>query len=1034
MTMLIKNILLNILKEATEDAEIPEEFTEETAEKMAEEDAPEDTSEDASEIQKENDELVDNAMGGHLEPTIKPENKELKALIITNLVNSANLIGINSDLILSESLETKLHEAAITLEKLIVNFRKTHTDSLALAPENYLSGEELIKNIEASLLRCRLYFYTALNTYQKTCGSHSSGSGVGPKVEFPTRKIFAKLLHPSEKDLVDIYDMYLVLPKETQNIILSKNDMLSKFVLDGLAIVNKLNIKSGIRESIIDPFDAEGISISKQREAERRRRKQELIDRLTLQHAKTPEEAEAEARKASKKIGQAIPGISDLTQRQGRIGQETAKKQELERLEREKIEKKQKDKNIEVDTPSTYTGDTASILGESINYIFKSYINGFLKEYVLATSNNIETIDKRIYFRLSNPYTVVKYFKGRSLRSYEITTGEKIEKRKNEAAKAQLQLFRDRMLSDEDILDTNLDPTGESGQESIEAEAEVAAQGSSNRELSDTDKIVFSSTNLLQEYFASVNYASCVGRMLETWASDSSKFQVKIFDKKEYKFINTNLISYLYSKSQNYLPTRGTKISDLQIDVLSCARYVITFTGEAISVDEETLIRLKREFLQIIKLYNLTEFQFTTTDTDRASKEAVRKSLNLSDIPAFSIPKVSTSGIDTFKEKVIERIKNPTTEYPEQVKEKMIERLEKMTNIDDILNAAKKIFGNIIVGQLLRNSSDKLQYSDKNQAEITTISKKVVKAIEYLMKPDPINIKDRTKYLFIDPLKLSKEELLKYLQTMNMATYENFIGNISKDPTFEVLQKNKEILINLLNDLKTAKQNNLTEDVNYQDQPQETQTNSEILQDKVIDDFLKSLIIHLQDIGLELHKLGNFLINLSKYPKVYLPEIESEKKFRIALRFGILRRERIDEILAEYEQNKDIKNEFSPLDNQAFRNTYGFMQDWIYQHYAENQYKDKKTAFRKAFNKAEGENEWLDLRTLLHDNWPEIETSLGNKQRIGNLIRSIIFNNEKWTTNKKAEVFKSAKITPEEDSANKEALSKSYGAFFGDIW
>ncbi len=1001
MTALIKDILLNILKEAIEAENPSEEITPEELKRMAEEDTADTTSEETTEIQKENDRLVDAAFGKSEETAPEFIQKRPK-LIISQLATAAKTLGINDSSLLSDTLESRAPEIAQILEKLIVNFRKTHLNSLQLPLDAYLSGEELVKNIETSLIRCKLAFYIALNIYQKNFIGSSTGTGeLGPKVELRTDRILAKLLNPNEKELLNIYNIFLSFSKQSQNVILQKQDIISNFVKKGLEI--QLN-QSPIKEAIDLDLD-----LARQKEIERRKKKAEMADRAALQFIKTPEEIRQEDEKTREYLRKMEPkNKAALKQKeQEKIGQELAK-----------IEPSSGTTNVA--TPLTYEGDVAS-LDESINYLFTSYFNIFLREFVLATPNNIASIDKRIYYRFSNPYTVDKYFEGRRNRGHELETGKKLEKQKNEAAKYQLEIFRNRTLSDEDTLNQDLEPGELPAQETSESEASIS------KKPSDTDKIVFSSTNLLQEFFGSINYAGCVGQLLENWSNESNKFLVKLFDKKNYKFVDINIVRYLYENSIHYLPTRGTKISDLQIDVLSCARFLITFDGEEAKITEETFDKLKQEFLKIIKEYKLNDFIYTS-GTENATKEAARKALNLSNIPAFSIPKVSsTSEVGTFKEKIIEKIKSPTTNYSDQMKELMIDQFNNLTDTNKILNAAKKIFDSTTVGQLLRNSSDKLQYSDRNQAESLAACKKVIKAAEYLMKPDPENLKDRTRYFFINNTKMTKEMLLDHLQKINMVDFSSFIETIEKDPTFELLQKNKEVLKAALNDLKLLKQSSITEDV---EQPTETSKPSEILQDEILNTFLKSLIPILQYIGIELHKLGNVLINISKEPKVYFPEIQSEKQFRTALRFGILSKEKIQEIIAVFEQEKDVKNAFSPLEKEGFRDTYEYMQEWILEQFPG----DIRKTFLNAFRKAEFDNDWKDLRTLLHDNWEVIKSKIGNKKRIENLIKSLIFSVEKWTNNRKAEEFHSSKISPEEAAIDKEAISKSYDASLGDLW
>jgi hypothetical protein len=940
--------------------------------------------EEQSKLAKEaNDNKVEEAFGN--ESVISKESQEIekpntKIIIpIISLYNNIKNSGIDSMSLLAKGSENTVEEVSKTIAKSIVEYRKNPNIQRKLQqafeqgikpnPSNYLNEEQLISNLKVSLIRCKLYFWTALNIYREPevfvkssskeqkeaekSGIVSADSGDNIKTSYPSlnySKIFTELMNPSDKELDSVYYMFRELASnqysndisELQKIILSKNDLLTKFLSKKIKLQQASSIQNTIKEAIQRPsFDYNNIK----KAADRIKKEQELQGR--------------EVAKSETPIG-----------------------------------------SVDVEKPSNYTGDAVSKTDELRNKLFDRYFNTLISEYFYATTENISKIDERIYEKLANPISLNLFFKGRRL------SGQKYETKglDTTSSKDKNIILRNATTSIEDIENTE------------------------SATITNKEAYLLNNKNLFHEYFNSTNYTSCVGEFLEKWSKQSDKFLVKIFDKQSNNLVDINLLEYLYKQSSHYLPTSGTAITELQIDILSCARHLITLDGEPANVSESNFSEFYSELYGlVVSKYKLQEFTFA--GTNNTTKEAARQAFGLEEMGTIETSNERSFGRwaekGTFKDRLLIKINSITDPAFENIKENVIEQLETITDHGKILDISIRLIGEVATENLLRGSSDEKLYRVANKSELTVLSKELAKKLDGIMVLDPVNTSDITTYIITQNFKIGKKELLNWLLTSDIASCEKLKTEITQTPKFKALAPRKvasqtaiiasfDALI-----LEKKKAAGLTESL------EQEQRVSDILRQAAIKAFATSLIPNLQFIGKELNKFGRFLINLSQYPEYYIDTIkkteESARKFRSALRNFLLPISRIKQLVEIYEEIKDVmEEELSPLDNPVFKNNFSRIKSWLLEFFK----MDNNLKVKMAIKIAEEENDWKPLKQLLYDNWDVIVKRLsdsnGNLTSIGKLISGLIFKSAAY-----AKPYKSTTGSEEEDLKNQELLKKA---------
>ena len=988
MDISLKQLIKRTLTEELEDPEQEDVITIINRFKKDAEEEDDVASEEEEQVKlakEENDKNVEEAFGNEASSItpVKSEKSSSKIIIpIIALYNSIKKAGIDAMTLLENGSENKAVEAAKTIAKEIISYRtkpaiqtklqQAFEQGLRPNPTTYLTEEQIIDNLKISLIRCKLYFWTALNIYrepevfvkpsskeQKEAekeGSSNQASEDNIKTSYPSlnySKIFTELMNPSDRELDSIYYMFRELSptqyasdiSDIQKIILSKNDLLTKFISKKIKLNNTSpTIQNTIREAVQKPsFNYDMVKNA----ADKLKKKQEEFGK---------EKAKLETQKGS----------------------------------------------VEVEKPSTYTGDSVSKTDELRNKLFDRYFNTLIAEYFYATSENIAKIDERIYEKLANPISLNLFFKGRRL------SGQKFETKGNTSGipseDGRNIILRNATTSIEDI-------------ETSESPA-----------IRTKEAYLLNNSNIFHEYFNAINYTSCVGEFLEKWAKQSDKFLVTLFDKQSNKLVETNLIDYLYKQISHYLPTSGTAITELQIDLISCARHLITLDGEPATVSETIFNEFFSELYSVvISKYKLQEFTFV--GTNNTTKEAARQAFGLEEIGPIETSNVRSfsrwAEKGTFKERLLIKIDSIDDASFENIKENIIEQLETITDAKKVLEIAVRLLGDVATENLLRGSSDEAIYRTVNKSEVSLVAKDLSKKLEKIMVLDPVNTSDISTYILTQSFKLAKKEIFNFLLTSNIASIEKLKTEVSQTPKFKSLAPrniaSQTAILSAFDSLITEKK----KDANLTESSEQEVRLTELLRQAAVKKFAISLIPNLQFIGKELNKFGRFLINLVQYPEYYIDTIkkteESARKFRFALRNFLLPITRIKQLVQIYEEIKDVmEEELSPLDNPIFKDGFIKVKRWLLDFFkAENNIKVKT-----AIKIAEEENNWKPLKQLLYDNWDVIVKRLsdsnGNLTAIGKLISGLVFKSSAY-----AKPYKTTTVSDEEDSKNREILNKA---------
>lgn len=986
MNSMLKNLIKNILTEEIVDPE--QESIVDTLTRFKK-DAEEETElaseeEEQSKIAKEeNDKNVEEAFGNDNVELPKAQKVNTKIVIpIIALYNSIKNSGIDAMSLLAEGSENTVDETSRSIAKAIINYRtnpniqsklqQAFEQGIKPNPTKYLNEEQLVNNLKISLIRCKLYFWTALNIYREPevfvkpsskeqkeaekAGVVSNEPEDTIKTSYPNlnySKIFTELMNPSDRELASVYYMFRELStnrysneiSELQKIILSKNDLLTKFLSKKIKFNNTSQIQNTIKEAVQKPsFDYDTIKNA----ADRIKKKQEALGK---------EVAKSETSRGS----------------------------------------------VEVEKPSTYTGDAVSKTDELRNKLFDRYFNTLISEYFYATTENVDKIDERIYEKLANPISLNLFFKGRRISGQRFDTkGVATGLPSSEDGKN--IILRNATTNIEDV-------------ENINSPAVVTKEA-----------YLLHNKNLFHEYFNATNYTSCVGEFLEKWSKQPDKFLVKIFDKQTNKLIDINLLEYLYKQNSHYLLTSGTAVTELQIDILSCARHLITLDGEPSNVSEAAFAEFSSELYNIVvSKYKLQEFIFS--GINNTTKEAARQAFGLEEIGPIetsnerSFSRWAEKG--TFKDRLLTKINAITDPTFENIKENIISQLEDMKDVKKILDISIRLLGELPTERLLRDSSDAALYKQTEKSELTTFAKDTAKKLEKVMVLDPANTSDINIYVMTPSFKFSKKEIVNFLLTSDIASCEKLKNEISQIPKFKALAPrnvaSQTMILSSFDNLISAKK----KEANLTESAEQEQRLSDILRQAAIKTFAISLIPNLQYIGKELNKFGRFLINLSQYPEYYIDTIkkteESARKFRFALRNFLLPITRIKQLVELYEEVKDVmEEELSPLDNPIFKDSFSKVKSWLLEFFKG----DNKLKVKIAIKTAEEENDWKPLKQLLYDNWDVIVKRLsdsnGNLTSIGKLISGLIFKSSAYTR-----PYKTSTGSNEEDLKNQEFLNKA---------
>ena len=862
-----------------------------------------------------------------------------------SLYFAARKLGYTSAKLLDPELDTT--RVATDFAALIEAFRNEEKPKeeikkvYGLEIDKLLSGQELIDALKVSLIRGQVYFWSAFNVYQ-TANSTAQETAYDEndkiiKVQgakftsayLPQNTIYTRIF--SEPKLQDIKDLNTLLTSytpEQQALIKSKPDRLTKYLgMSTKRAANEMRILS---------------TLDYLKEASENLAGGEHIDDAKVKKAHEKKTAQREKRGREVAATETAPG------------------------------------DISIAPPASAWSDSVSFSEDAKNELFKRYINGILRTYAVATKEDIPNIDQKISEYTAHPVSILRDLKSRS------TQSRTINRNANDASNLQL-------LDTGSYTATNPELPLEDPTEDPRTAGSFLDTGTLGSEKTDESNRIFASNNFLIKYFSNLNYASFVACLLEEWAKDPDKYLVTLFSKADKKLVQVNLIHWLALQPSTNLNTKDTKITELQVDVLSLVEYLLDTIGNPVAITDDVKKTIALKFNHLIKLYSLYDFMFIGKSATSPQKEELRQALGLEDLPVYSTKDTSIrSNVETgaFKDKVIAYIENPYfTGIAKEYKQAIISGFEALEKPEEILRAAYKTLPGTVVKNLLQTSSDKDVYVPAKQelkTDTSMIKKAKAKVLAGTLTPfRELDRETLVKYFTFKGQKISEKELPKFLEAADVATLRGILGFVSQD--LNKIPRNSKLLdnINELIKLNETESEPLKEAVDNID---------EVLQGALLKTFVDSLVAPLQEIGTELHKLGLFLMAFAQNPSSYLPNIKSDNAVVVCLRSQekLLPKITIEKILDVYKQIKDKPlAEFDPMLEPSFKKSYRKMKDWLITKFSGTSIgKDLK----QGLYDAEIEGDWDPLKQVLMPKLPLIREMLGSrgdKNRGGSILHAI---------------------------------------------
>ena len=924
------NSLNDLIHKLIEEIEIPEDSTTSLTTDEMENEAEEAAGQEAEE-------------GAALDPEMATDIELAKAKTETkvpwiSLYLKIEKLGWNSDALLKgDNVETN-PQISKDIATAIMNFRTLHhkvlkETLLTFKPpiniDDLVSGEELQKQIQISLIRCKYYFWFIFGAYQTALKVQSHGNNSDKTVfgNFPKGRLYRIMINPSNRELGPLHYIVNTLPQDIKKILLGKNDLLKSFITR--------NIKT--EESIIY---------------------KSLSFLEATNFSKLTADRELAAQAANKHTQKAEP--QEIT------------------------------KSIMPSSAATYEADTTSTTEDPTNQLMIRYMRILVYYYTRATKETLINIDELIYKASSNPYKIEEILSARvskALASTQRNLGV------SNLSLAEIELNKDEQHSLENQNNKNAEEEERDRGEIPQTEEEKLIQQNiedkrlQKKEKQEIDQIVYGSNNFLKDFFSTINYASCVGYLLEQWAKTPEDFDMTFFDKSEGKLITTNIINYLYKIPSVYLLTGQTSITELQVYVLSCVEHILSVDGQVMEISPQIIESVEQELTNIFYKYNVSNFLFNNINTSNREKEAARKAYNIETVSAYSLPRQIEIEKGTFKEKLISYINTLTANrYFNDVgisKEEAIEKINACKTPLEIENLAKKYIPANIVGLILSGSTNEESYKAAKAApeaqktiELINNAKTLTKSLNAFAD----TAQDLTKEFTINGNIIKEKDMPEYITSLDLVSFDNMIETLFQSSKGQKLKPAARTAMSktIMAFRELLSKKDITEAVEF-NKPKSPDL---ILQETVIYNFTIAFMPILTKIATILHKLGLFLLDLAKEPTIYL-KLQYPENFKENLKY-MLSYTAIEKIMEVFDTIKDQPIEESdPLNNPVFKNAYIQMKDWLLVNFKLPEDQKQLISAFKNIDLYENDREltdWEPLKDFLRRKMPEILAKLQIKQ------------------------------------------------------
>lgn len=659
----------------------------------------------------------------------------------------------------------------------------------------------------------------------------------------------------------------------------------------------------------------------------------------------------------------------------------------------------------------------------AINYLFSYAFQMLVKQYSDASLADIDKIDERIFKYFSNPFhvnTAIRTAKDVAMGKTKMQVNPDTGKRERVLNPARARGIIEPKVSDGDNEITNaIDQTVQDPSDAPISNATidnldlVTHSGETSKEAHDRP-LIFSSDNFLIKYFNTLNYMSILGELLSRWSVNPGS-KITYFNHNSLEMSETALLSLLFNDSDTYVDNTAVPLATLATDMLAeSAELLVNITGQPISINENTISALSTMLAGGDGVTGLADKHglswFKIKGLPGRQKEYLRRYLKIEELPEFSVNDTAVLAGNSVKEKLIDRLKKEMlvpgakTEVLKQIIAKMHltdnpTELERLASIAGLSGYSIKNIRNLSPDAA--EHKEKLAQTKSNDAEL---SKRVAASLYDKFAVFADGSMDKVffyggttynkKQLPAFVASLSGEELTKLWSDIKSGTLLTalnvpFMSLVSTGPgkkAVEALTANIEALL--------ANKGGLTEGVITEGAVENA---SAILEAKYVEFFATEIAPILQQVLVEVKKLGPFLVSMIRLFEMYdeyltktkhkdsnlsneeLDEIEdlinffktgpnsqnfAAHKLRNQLRRELLPESVVTNIANAFEANKDNSLLVTPTADPVLRESLPSLKNWILTHFDTT----GEYGFENAFLHLEKTGDVGRLRELLYAN------------------------------------------------------------------
>lgn len=725
-----------------------------------------------------------------------------------------------------------------------------------------LIGPELIDNIAISIVRSKIYYWLSFFTYHKF---------VNLQTDVPNAVIWGKMLNPNAKELADMEDFFSAIPKEYLDIILSKNDILTKLIKKS--------------EGAKDEFLAQMSSDKKTSKPKAATGKTKL--------------------KKSKIVSDAAGALAKKLPSKDMTNMKESMIASIISIFFEAVEKEDDKQRL------AHLSDKEGLEGFDV-VLPQRLLSSIVSRYAFANKKDINTIDDNIFFHFAAPSGVKQDIWAPKASALGIKS--KVEKDPETGKQVRVDdpnalvqggIARELDTNDEGVatnrtyFEAEPEATSQQTEEEIMAKSQVSeADKAREKAFTEAAPKIFTQSNLAINYFNNKNFAAIVCQLLETWKTNES-YALTYIDNETHRLVSRSLSLFFREYSKYYIEDVWTSTPAEAFEILSEGLDILLSpVGAKRPISDEVVSRLIKKFQIILPQ------AFDLSILSGIQKTEVARALGVSG--SFDLTN-KTQATD-FKSLVINKIQAALASEQDIEKQKVLRNaLEVVSNTDPTdTETITKVADLVLSQNILTRVKNKANIqSDDRVAGIAASSDVLGKLIfDNLSTWDPIN-KVKT-FKFNDVLYSDAYSLAKAMANMSKQDIE-FLNSEIQNGTYGVptkgqlipfyqlkggpAKKNQDKMTANFNTLLSLKESRLVEDVDP------TNDLNTILTNTYIKTFVTASAPILQEWEVIIKRVPIFLINVSTLLKKYA-EFLKERGSEKTLNFGSLTKEQQKEIEA----------------------------------------------------------------------------------------------------------------------------------------